>query len=122
MQSCVIIYKMNYKPEFPDSILNNEGGMFQMEITNTIGEAKDLIEISTINEEIKEKTRVILQKLITNAETQIDKVGPYDLCRNTIAQLLNLLDQNDNEQRQLFENVRDVILKARNSVYGWENK
>jgi hypothetical protein len=111
---------MNQEPKFSDDMLNTEGGMFLIEITNTIGEAEELIEISTVGDEIKEKCRVILRELLRRTELEKERTDPYDVSRATVVALLDLLGTKDDEQHELFKSLRGVILKARDSVKGWK--
>ncbi len=112
---------MENKSEFNENFLNTEGGMFQLEIIEKIKEAEDFVDISTIDDEVKEKCREILKKLVQESVEQRDKISPIDLCRNAITQLIDILNQKDEEQNQLFEAIKGVIYKARNSVLGWKD-
>ncbi|MBA3733252.1 hypothetical protein H0W91_02655 [Patescibacteria group bacterium] len=107
--------------EFPNNILDTEGGMFQMEIMTIMPEALQLIEISQVNEEIKEKCKLILDDFVKVVKFEKDKIDPYILSKGPVIKLLDLLDEKDDEQKQLFESLRDVILKARDSVKGWKS-
>ena len=93
-----------------------------MEITNTIGGAYELIDASGVDEEIKEKCRIILRKLVSDAEVEKDKLDPYILCRGALIQLSDLLRGFVDEHAQLFEGLKVVILKARDSVKGWKTR
>lgn len=92
-----------------------------MEINDTIGEAEGLVDISRVSDETKEKCKHILQEFLRRVELEKDKIDIYDLCRTVISDLLILLDGKDDEHKQLFESLRDVILKARDSVKGWKS-
>lgn len=105
---------------FPEDILDTEEGMFQLEISNTIGDAKDLVEASLVSDEIKEKCMSVLDHLVVRVADNRDKMDPYGISRGTVSELLKALDVKDEEQRQLFESVKEVIWKACYSVKGWE--
>lgn len=111
---------MKNRNESPNILLDTEGGMFQMEIGDKVNDARELIEASTVSETIKNECRKILDELVVLAKEKKDKVDVADLCRSAVVKLLNLLDQTDSEQEQLFESVKMVILNARNSAKGWK--
>lgn len=106
--------------EFSPKLLDTEAGMFFLEITGKIKDAYDLIDASLITEDKKERCREVLVKLLENADRQKEKNDhPYDLSRPYIESLLNVLDKDNDEENQLFEAIKNVILGARNSVLSW---
>lgn len=108
------------QPEFSPKLLDTEAGMFFLEISGKIKGAHELIDASLIDEDKKGRCREVLVKLLENADRAKEKnENPYDLSRPYIVELLNILDKNNDEENQLFEAVKGVILGARNSVLGW---
>jgi hypothetical protein len=110
---------MSEQPLESENFLDSEGGMFQMEITNTIHEAEEAIEISDVDDVKKVKVREILKNLVIDAGKKRNE-DPYDTARYAIEQLLSTLNTKDAAENNLFVTVRDVILKARSSAKGWE--
>jgi hypothetical protein len=106
--------------EFSPKLLDTEAGMFFLEISEKVNGAYELIDASNIDEAKKAECRKILERLVENAEKQKENsVHPYDLARPYIESLLVLLDKDNNEENQLFEAVRNIILNARDSVLSW---
>ena len=100
--------------------LESELGMFHMEITSLSKDAYELIEISKVSELQKEKCNEILDQLIQNSIKKDQKV--VDLCYYAVLQLKNVLSSSDDEENQLFEGVRGVVYKARDSALGWKKE
>jgi hypothetical protein len=109
-----------HEHEFSDNLLDTEAGMFLMEIVQNVENAEELIGASEVSDEIKEKCRKIVGELVTKAKTET-RVDIYDHCRSALVKLLDVLDQEQEEQKQLYEALRSVILGARDSAKGWKS-
>jgi len=113
-----------------EKLLETESGMFLLEIERISPEIEAYIETSYVSTEIKDKCRKIIVNLSEKIKEEIELenrtrytiLHPYDLARNAISELLNLLGNQDKEQSSLFEVLRNLILEARNSSVGWKNK
>lgn len=106
--------------EFSPKLLDTEAGMFFLEISEKVNGAYELIDASNIDESKKEKCREILKKLLEDADREKEKnVSPADTARYAVAGLVNILSDKNDEENQLFEAMKGVILGARNSVLSW---
>jgi hypothetical protein len=110
---------------FTDVALETEIGMFEMEIAGSIQEISGLIEISRISDDLKKKCDSSVQEFVEEIKKEgqrpMHERDIYDLCRGILGQLYGLLNHKDDEERQLFESIKDIVLKARDSVKGWKN-
>ena len=61
-----------------------------------------------------------VKKLLEDADREKEKnVSPADTARYAVAGLVNILSDKNDEENQLFEAMKGVILGARNSVLSW---
>jgi hypothetical protein len=107
--------------EFSPELLKSDSGMFYMEISDKVKDAYELIEASTVTDEKKDKCREILETLLKEAKiaSERDWGGVYDTARSAVERLINILSNSDVEENTLFESLRGVILKSRDSVLSW---
>lgn len=110
---------MRSPESFSEADLETEGRMFRMELTNRVDEINELIDASTVNDELKVRFREELDRTLSLNEIQVDQLGPIDMSRGLISSWLDLINEKDIEQNELFESVRDVVLSCRRSVKGW---
>lgn len=113
-------------PKLPDEeLLETEAGMFFMEMEKLISETTELIDASTVDDVIKHGCKDVIHRLKERTENELPKSelyrsDPADLARVAVTELLQLLDYSDPEKNSLFDALKGVILKARNSAKGWQ--
>ncbi len=106
---------------FSENFKETEGGIFLSEINRAINDAYELIEISKVDDGVKSQCREFLKNLLEDAEKQKDKEDVYDISRICLLNLISVLDKDDDEQNQLFESIKEIILRARNLAKGWKD-
>ena len=112
-----------------EELLETDNGRFLFELRRISNDIEEYMGAAKVNWEIKKKCRAIIDNLKERAKDEVDKenrhleiVVPYDLARSTLNQLLDILDSENQEQHALYEALKDIILKVRDSAMGWKSK
>ena len=102
-----------------DELLQSEGGMFLMELETAMRSAEELIAASTVDESLKKKCLEILHSLHDAAKDDPEQIDPYNLARVCMIQLTDILNDTDGEQSTLYNALKEIVLRARNSAKKW---
>ncbi|MFA6536379.1 MAG: hypothetical protein WCT25_03025 [Candidatus Paceibacterota bacterium] len=118
---------MKNPQESAENLLETEIGMFHLEMPRLEAEANEIIEISNVSDELKGKFRVVLGDLVAETLKEVKSpedsafgADPYDLSRSAVSRLIQLVDERDHEQNELFEAVKSVIWKTCYSAKKWK--
>ena len=109
---------------FIEKDLDNEQGMFAIELANISPDLDLLLEASNVDKETKSQVKEVFSRLKTRVENARENnsvlENPGDIVRNALGALTHILKKENPEEDTLYEAIKGVLWKACYSVKGWK--